>query len=851
MGAEMDLLQASKEFLKLRKELAQKRRLKTLRKILKFLLIGFFILKGIDEEISALIKKQQGIMERIRIHVHDELETISITINQVKKSGTFLIFSEKEACDEQISSLESKLPFLEESEILNKAYISQIRLELTQHRKFIAEYNEKFVEKEKKEYSHLWKKDCLLLDDEQQTAIVTDDKHNLVVAAAGSGKTEVLITRIAYLNKRKPSSIKPWRILAIAYQNKDVNEIKQRLNDHYGISKVNVSTFHKLGKNILEKAGKNFKHTDIVSDNKKHEVVTGIFKQRISEDPEFYSLFLRYSKYFNDVETEVSGCGDTDDIVTYAKERSYFAINGKNVNSRAEKEILDFFLTTKLNGEKVLVQYEPDVNGFRPDFYLPKYDIYLEHWALDENGEVPKWFNQTSEDYRKKMEWKRQWFSKHSKPLVETYSYEYDERDPEKFIEILKSRVLEKLQMFHAGDFRFTSMTYNEIIGIVWGPDKDPVDDICSFIKNAKVYGLRPEKVEERLQSGSWARKQRAFGHLANIVFSSYERELKIHGKIDFEDMINGAIEDLSHNQRLYNDTLDHILIDEYQDISAQRYKLVRMLLERNPKCRLFCVGDDWQNIMAFAGSNLNFFVKFHEYFDHPAVTKIRTNFRSVETIVDAGAALIRNNGDCQIPKAAYSSRKKKVPIKIIKSGHGNELEKRHHEHIAQDCIGRVIKYLQIGIKPKDILILSRFMRIKASRGYRFVQIVNNLIEEAKDRDVALSVDNPKTQSKVRLLTAHKSKGLEAKIVLILNVTKGLYGFPCEIDDPSIFAPARQNYPEPNAKKEERRLFYVGMTRAKDELILYTWDHARSEFLEEISAYTYEEPLGYKFTEIT
>ena len=83
------------------------------------------------------------------------------------------------------------------------------------------------------------------------------------------------------------------------------------------------------------------------------------------------------------------------------------------------------------------------------------------------------------------------------------------------------------------------------------------------------------------------------------------------HGKSDFEDMINHAIDELTKNRQLRAQAYSHILIDEYQDISAQRYKLIQKLLERNTECKLFCVGDDWQSIMGFSGSNLNFFVAF------------------------------------------------------------------------------------------------------------------------------------------------------------------------------------------------------------------------------------------------
>jgi DNA helicase-4 len=95
------------------------------------------------------------------------------------------------------------------------------------------------------------------------------------------------------------------------------------------------------------------------------------------------------------------------------------------------------------------------------------------------------------------------------------------------------------------------------------------------------------------------------------------------------------------------------------------------------------------------------------------------------------------------------------------------------------------------------------------------------------------------------VLTVHKAKGLEARVVFILNVIKDLYGFPCEIEDTSILEPARENYPHQNRKEEERRLFYVALSRAKEDLNIYSWEPSISEFLEEINNYTVKERLNY------
>ncbi len=106
----------------------------------------------------------------------------------------------------------------------------------------------------------------------------------------------------------------------------------------------------------------------------------------------------------------------------------------------------------------------------------------------------------------------------------------------------------------------------------------------------AKTYDLKSKKILQKLESGMWSRKQRTFCKLAVKVYESYQEKLNELQKVDFEDMINIAVDELKHNNDLYKNIYDHILVDEYQDISAQRYKLIKGLLDQNPECKLFCV---------------------------------------------------------------------------------------------------------------------------------------------------------------------------------------------------------------------------------------------------------------------
>lgn len=848
--SQMGLHQKVREFQDICAELERLRRLKKLRRILKVILLGFFVAKDVNKKISELTTKRDLITENAKRQSTESLEILRRHIKKITNSGAYLIYADKDQCLEATRTLKADLTYLGENKVLKPEFVSTKKGELESFRGFVLNYNKEFVERRKREYNYLWKKGFMSLDEEQQEAIITDDKYNLVIAAAGSGKTEVLITRIAYLIARKPDGVKPNRILAIAYQKKDVKQIEQRLLERYGIKGVNVRTFHRLGIDVLEKAGK-MKDTSILDQNERPRLIRRIFEEKLKADPDFYSAFLRYVKSLH--ETNIDGdVGNKEETLALKRALPYTGIDNTRVKSRAEKEILDFFLTTKLNGLSIQTEYEPEIEGLgRPDFHLVEYDLFIEHWALNEKGEVPQWFDQSTENYKENMERKRLWFVENDKLLVETFAHEYDEHNPDEFIELLKKKVIEKLQARYNRLFEFTPMTYEEVLEVAWAPDRDRISksrvskDLFNFIKNAKTYNITPSKLVHKLNGGDWSRKQYTFGHMASKVYESYEEELRKLKKIDFEDMINKAINELTDNRDLYANVYDHILIDEYQDISAQRYKLIKNLLDHNPECKLFCVGDDWQNIMGFAGSNLEFFVNFEKYFKNPAITKISTNYRSVGTIVEAGKDLIQNNGSCQIPKNTVSNRQQGNMIKVFKSPHRHNYEARYHEQIAADCLNRLIEYKQKGYAPGDILILSRFVRTHTHQAPRRHQVVKSFLKKAQTMGIEIAFNNAKARSKTRLLTVHKSKGLEARAVFILNVIEGLYGFPCEIEDPAIYAPARENYPPQDPAEEERRLFYVAMTRAKEDLIIYTWEHAKSEFINEISNHINETRLFY------
>ena len=530
-----------------------------------------------------------------------------------------------------------------------------------------------------------------------------------------------------------------------------------------------------------------------------------------------------------------------EEYYTYMRNLRYTALDGTKVKSEGERTILNFFITHNLNGKSIKIIYEKpaewmkyfDKNGGhipKPDFFFPDYDIYLEHWGIDKNGKVPEWFegDNPSEKYKRGMDAKKKAFAEQTKyHLVETMYWEFKEDD---FIQNLRNKMLEALnEKFPFEDFVISPVPYNTLIDKVWAECRSSINklsfNIVRFINIAKTYRLSHVEIGERLSNESWSPKQKAFTYLALRIYILYEKELQNTNQIDFADMINLAVDRLNQNETLYKDVFNHILIDEYQDISAQRYELISALMGKNTNCKLFCVGDDWQSIMGFAGSDLDFFVNFSDYFDHPVRTDLTVNYRSVKSIVDTGAEIIKHN-PAQLEKITVATNQSVSPVKVyvIES----RAKKIYSAKMASHCIDKIAEYLQAGYEPADIMILSRITKNK--------YVNDNLLKYAREKNIQISTET-RSFNRIPFMSVHKSKGLQAKVVFIIDFVEGLYGFPNELQNPDIFEPAIKGRKK-DKEEEERRLFYVAMTRAKENVIIYTQKGKESKFLDEITDHT-------------
>ena len=826
------------------------------------ILIGLYILKKANSKLILLEGEKDKIIENLVDSINESYSEIKNRYIEIIKKDTYLIYSEKDNYLFLIKEFINNLKYL--SELINylPSNIINLSIELIDKTNFLLDktrkYNEEFIIRKRIEYADLFKKENLSLDDEQQKAIIIDDKHNLVIAGAGSGKTEVLTTRIAYLIKRKSDRVNPKRILALAFQTKAADEIKNRLKKRYNID-IEVRTFHSFGKKVIEDyADKKFIESKKLNDHcddtyKYQKYIQRIFENSMKNDNILQNQIISFIKHYADDEVIKA---ETDfevkeDYYKYQRSLTYTTLDGTIVKSDSERSIANFFITHNLNGKKINIEYEEPAKWMaykdeedkehipKPDFYFPDFDdIYLEHWAIDKEGNVPSWFSgeDATQKYQENMNIKKSKYNENNKVLIETTEAEFNEEAIDvlierKFIEALQRKLPEE-------KFQLTSLSYYEIVEKVWNECREFVDyiplNISRYITIAKTYGLNISDIEKRLNTGNWSPKQIAFARIALRIYKEYEQELEKEYSIDFSDMINLAAKYLDEEKLFYKNTYDQILIDEYQDISAQRFNLIKALMSKNPKCKLFCVGDDWQSIMGFAGSNLDYFIHFDKYFNHPAITNLSRNYRSRKSIVNVGSAIIKNNIGNQIDKQTIAASNEETPIVVYSSRHQKDYLEKYYEQIANHTMGKINEFVKKGYKYEDFMILLRIAKNPKLRKYL-----------AKNNKFNIPIsDNPNKPGFVHLLSVHRSKGLEAKVVILLNVDKGLYGFPCELENPDIFETTIKDN-DGLREQEERRLFYVAVTRAKEHVIIYSQKCSESSFITEIEEYVLKEDLYY------
>lgn len=649
------------------------------------------------------------------------------------------------------------------------------------------------------------------LTPEQRISILADEDATLVLAGAGSGKTSVITAKAGYLIK---SGIRqPEEILLLAYAKDAAKEMSERIEERCG-EPLEARTFHSLAYDIIGavEGSKPALAAHATDDKAFMALIKEILRDLVHTVAEVSKSIIGW---FSHVRLE----GKTEwdfkkkhDYYTYVEKMDLRTLQGEQVKSFEELMIANWLFENGIEYE-----YEPNYEhkvsegGYRdycPDFRLKNSGVYIEHFGVRQTKKSDGTYHLTTapfvdrEEYLESMAWKREVHSEHDTTLIETFSYE---REDGRLLEALA----EKIKPFETPNPRSRETLFDLVVEM--NQADSFVQLIGTFLRHYKGGGYQLAECADKAGKMKLGRRASAFLSIFEPLYAEYQKRLD--GRIDFEDMILRA----SHyvESKTYRSPFKHILVDEFQDISRSRGRLVKALKAQHDDARVFAVGDDWQSIYRFAGSDINLMRGFGQEFggvfngrsDVHRVVDLGRTFRSVDKIAHAAKKFVLQN-PAQLDKTVIPAGTTDEPaLRVVST----------FRHDADEKLKQVLRSLHKGAasesKPASVLLLGRYRYLEPSN-------LKQLKREFPNLDITFK-------------TIHSSKGLEADHVILLNLYRGRTGFPSEIvDDPLLSLVSPDEEPHENA--EERRVMYVALTRARHTVTLMGSASKQSAFVTEL-----------------
>lgn len=661
------------------------------------------------------------------------------------------------------------------------------------------------------------------LNDRQREAVISDEKRILVLAGAGSGKTKTLLQKLIYLIEEK--EVTPSSILAITFTKNAANEMIDRLivsadgtgkydvllydkkvskpdkererylqqKKYKWIDGLTVKTFHSFCYGILRNYGVNEfdnkfriiggekrEDEDELSKQVAPETVFEVMHKLLIERCEDVEYLLQLKRYILDYIINKIHLKTVNPGLPSNTGKYFTTLDGTKVRSKSEQFIADWFYRHTIKYE-----YEPLLNvkdfSFRPDFYIPAANLYIEHIS--------------DKSYSTKD--KEEQFQKGNLLLVKTY--EGMTKDSALFNHTLDRIVKNRLPSdYHKTiilNFKEEFHGYQEEV-------KDFVQQIMRITDMIKVENIDVDVVLDNGREDQHERV-RNFYDLAIPIVKKYIHYCTNKSYLDFNDLISRTTSLFQNHPDIankYRNRYQYILVDEFQDVNNLQVELIKLIL--TGQSQLFCVGDDWQSIYGFRGSNVNYIIDFENHFANAKTIMLNLNYRSTQNIVGASNEVIKHN-KFKVEKDVQASKRSEHKI-VVYSGNSEE------ENL-QFCLDKVRSLLEDGLSNDEILFLYRRSKMFTPYFFKF-----------KNEGI-----------RVQGKTIHAAKGLEAKVVFIIGLTEGYGGFPdIWLEDRIFQVIKRANHDL--LMEEERRLFYVAITRAKDKLFLITEKGNESCFLKEI-----------------
>jgi DNA helicase-4 len=459
------------------------------------------------------------------------------------------------------------------------------------------------------------------------------------------------------------------------------------------IGKLTLKTIHSLCFEIMRNYGVNefdnkFRvigktndldgpHTRYATNETSTEIFHKLLKEKCS-DPEYLLQLKRYvldyivAKVHIKKNFKAAGAHDG---------KYYASLNGVKVRSKSEQYIADW-----LYRHRIRFQYEPEVAikdfPFRPDFFIPEANLYIEHLS----------------DKSYPLKGKERQFKMADKILVKTF--EIEANDTARFNGVLDRIVKNRLPSnYHVS----VAISFEEAFKSYHNDLKKFLQQTEKVMEMIKVENRSTHEVLKKSQQDPHERV-RNFYKLAIPLIEAYMSYCTNKSYLDFNDMITKTISLFKNRREIaekYREKFKHILVDEFQDVNNLQVELLKLLL--TPDNKLFCVGDDWQSIYGFRGSNVDYIVNFQDHFKDAEIVKLSMNYRSTEHIVGASNEVIRQN-KIKIDKEVRSNKKSDRKIHVFAG-------KEEAENI-QYVIEEIKKLFKKGYAKEDILFFYRRSKI-------------------------------------------------------------------------------------------------------------------------------------------
>ena len=626
------------------------------------------------------------------------------------------------------------------------------------------------------------------LTDEQAQAIATDEDVTLVLAGAGTGKTSVIVGKVAHLVRNQ--DVAPDEILVLAYNRKAAAEIRERLTGD--LFKADVRTFHGFGRRIIGECGVSPTISKLAADELAltravDDILKGVLYDPVQSNTVINFLLYNHAPYESAFEFKTPA-----EYGEYVRSVELRTLNCDLVRSFEELAIANYLTEYGIKFQYEAPYHVPTATWQRrqytPDFFLPDHEIYIEHFALNEQGYPPpgpEWSK-----YAEEAKWKRNIHTKHGSTLIETYSWQ---RSQGVLLPTLRR------QLEEAG-VEFKRVPRRNLVQQLAGQLISWLARLLAkFLNHVKSSGLTPDKLRDRARRAGEFRRSGSFLDVFEQVYARYQQRLREEDALDFHDLINHAahlVREGSWQQRYR-----YVLVDEFQDISAGRMALLQSLKRAN--MAYFLVGDDWQSIYRFAGSDTRLLHSCGDRLGHVQKRTLTQTFRFADGILEPSTSFVKRNPEQTQRPLRAAGVTKDGGVTVIYD---------------DNPAGGVVRALQDiksnrGSERRSVLVLGRYRRS-----------LNELPKSGRNWSLRLEFS-----------TVHSAKGREADYVVVLDLKDARLGFPSKVEDEPlmdlILPPmSGKAYPHP----EERRLFYVAMTRARIGAYLIADPARPSQFVKEL-----------------